>query len=476
MQWYLPDQDDGPSEEAADYGLPVHDLLITRGLTMQETDLQVISAAERKEFLPFALPDLDDDELVEIKEALDSGWITTGPKVRQFEAEFAAAVGAPYALAVNSCTAAMHLALEAIGLQAGDIVLTTPYTFAATAEVVRYFNATPVFVDVERDTLNMDTQRLAETIEDLERCLSASGVPRTTAVSRALNYDQQLGPNDHKRGSAVKAIIPVHFAGLPVDLDPVYAIAAERGLAVIEDAAHAFPARYKGRLIGQKLDTSVMSQVPHFTCFSFYATKTITTGEGGMICAANEELVDRCRVMALHGISKDAWKRYTAEGSWYYEIIAPGYKYNMTDIAAAMGLAQLRKAERMWQRRRDIAARYNEAFGAMPELQIPADRETCQHAWHLYPLRLNLAKLRMDRGQFIQELKLLNIGASVHFIPLHLHPYYQQTYGYIPNDFPVAFQEYQRVVSLPIYSKMSDRDVEDVITAVTKVVAQWRIQ
>jgi dTDP-4-amino-4,6-dideoxygalactose transaminase len=210
-------------------------------------------------------------------------------------------------------------------------------------------------------------------------------------------------------------------------------------------------------------------------CFSFYATKTITTGEGGMICTDDEALIERGRIMALHGISKDAWKRYTAEGSWYYEIIAPGYKYNLTDIAAAMGLAQLAKAERMWQRRCEIAQRYHKAFSDLPELQIPIDRADCQHAWHLYILRLNLERLKVDRAGFIEGLKQLKIGASVHFIPLHLHPYYRHTYGYTPSDFPIANQEFQRVISLPIYSKMSDQDVTDVIQAVQELVSEYRI-
>jgi dTDP-4-amino-4,6-dideoxygalactose transaminase len=401
----------------------------------------------RNLFLPFALPDVDSSELAEIKEALDSGWVTTGPKTRQFEAEFAAAVGAQHAVAVNSCTAAMHLALEAIGLQRGDEVITSPYTFASTAEVVRYFDARPVFVDICPTDFNLNPDLLEAAVTNRTR-----------------------------------AIIPVHVAGLPADLDAIYAIATRHNLAVVEDAAHAFPAKYKGQFIGQDLKSDrtphasrLTSHVSHFTCFSFYATKTITTGEGGMICTDDEALAERCRVMALHGISKDAWKRYTAEGSWYYEIIAPGYKYNMTDIAAALGLAQLRKAGRMWQRRQEIAMRYNDAFGALPELQTPVDRADCQHAWHLYMLRLNLDRLRLDRAQFIQELKQCNIGTSVHFIPLHLHPYYRETYGYAPADFPVAFKEFRRVVSLPIYSKMSDQDVEDVIDSVSRVVCQWRM-
>jgi dTDP-4-amino-4,6-dideoxygalactose transaminase len=392
----------------------------------------------RSLFLPFALPDVDSSELAEIKEALDSGWVTTGPKTRQLEAEFVAVVGAKRAVAVNSCTAAMHLALEAIGLQRGNEVITTPYTFAATAGVVRYFDAKPVFVDVCPAALNINPELIEAAI------------------------------TQH-----TKAIIPVHIAGLPADLDAIYAIAARYNLTVVEDAAHAFPAKYKGQFIGQDLKSD-SSHVSRFTCFSFYATKTITTGEGGMICTDDEALAERCRIMSLHGISKDAWKRYTAEGSWYYEIIAPGYKYNMTDIAAAIGLAQLRKAERMWRRRREIALRYSDAFGALPELQTPVDRADCQHAWHLYILRLNLDRLRIDRAQCIEELKQLNIGTSVHFIPLHLHPYYRETYGYVPTDFPVAFKESQRVISLPIYSKMSDEDVEDVIDSVLRVMKKWR--
>ncbi|MBK9054028.1 MAG: DegT/DnrJ/EryC1/StrS family aminotransferase [Chloroflexi bacterium] len=376
----------------------------------------------RDTFLPFALPDIDETELAEVREALLSGWVTTGPKTRQFEAEFAAAVNAKHAIAVNSCTAAMHLALEAIGLERGDEVITTPYTFAATAEVIRYFDARPVLVDICPDDFNLNPA-----------LLEAAITPRT------------------------KAIIPIHIAGLPADLDAIRAVAQKHSLAVIEDAAHAFPTMYKGRMIGQISD---------FTCFSFYATKTITTGEGGMICTDNDAWAERCRIMALHGISKDAWKRYTAEGSWYYEIIAPGYKYNMTDVAAAMGLAQLRKATTMWQRRREIAQIYNQAFANHPALQTPTDRPDSQHAWHLYMLRLHPDQLPLDRAQFITQLKEKNIGSSVHFIPLHLHPYYRETYGYQPDDFPIAYQEYQREISLPIYSKMSLSDVEYVIETV----------
>ena len=384
----------------------------------------------REKFLPFAFPDLDESELNEIREALNSGWVTTGPKTKQFESEFGAAVGAKHAIAVNSCTAAMHLALDAIGLKRGDDVVTTPYTFAATAEVIRYFDARPVFVDVEPEFLNIDPALI-------ERALT----PHT------------------------KAIMPVHIAGLPADLGRIHEIARRRGIPVIEDAAHAFPSTYGGKTIGALSD---------ITCFSFYATKTITTGEGGMICTENDALAERCRIMALHGISKDAWKRYTAEGSWYYEIIAPGYKYNMTDVASAMGLAQLRKARTMFERRKEIARRYNDAFSPIAEVQVPGDRRDAQHALHLYMLRLNLDRLSIDRARFMQELKKRNIGASVHFIPLHCHPYYRETFGYRETDLPVAFREYTREVSLPIYSRMTDGDVGCVVEAVSSIAAEHR--
>jgi perosamine synthetase len=273
--------------------------------------------------------------------------------------------------------------------------------------------------------------------------------------------------------------MPVHLAGLACDLEPIETIAREHDLVVVEDAAHALPTRRHGRLIGasrlSQAEAGSASPRPGFTCFSFYATKTLTTGEGGMIVTDDDEWAERCRIMSLHGISHDAWNRYAAEGSWYYEIVAPGFKYNLTDVAAAMGLAQLRKVERMWARRAEIARRYTAAFGQMPELQPPAEATAGdQHAWQLYILRLNLDRLRLDRARFMQELRARNIGASVHFIPLHLHPYYRDTYGYQPEDFPVAHREYWRLVSLPIYSRMSDRDVQDVIEAVGDIVEQNR--
>lgn len=385
----------------------------------------------RPDFLPFALPDYTAAEQEAVREVLESGWVTTGARTRQFEAEFAKAVGARYAVAVNSCTAALHLALEAAGVGAGDEVITTPYTFAASAEVIRYFGARPVFVDVVRSTLNIDPARLAEAI-----------TPRT------------------------KAVIPVDIAGLSADYDPIMAVCRDRGIAVIEDAAHSFPSTYNGRMIGSIADV---------TCFSFYATKTLATGEGGMLCTDDQARADRCRIMSLHGISRDAWKRYTAEGSWYYEVIAPGFKYNLTDIASALGLVQLRRAEEMAARREAIARRYNEAFAPLDALQLPepGTAET-RHAWHLYMLRLHLDRLTIDRSRFIEELRRWNVGASVHFIPLHTQPYYRDLYGFAPEDFPVAWEEYQREISIPIYSRMSDDDVEYVIRAVTGIVAAHR--
>lgn len=385
--------------------------------------------AESK-YLAFAMPDVDGEELKELREALESGWVTTGPKVKAFELQFARTVGAKHAIAVNSCTAAMHLALEAIGVKRGDDVVTTPYTFAATAEVIRYFDARPVFVDVDPASLNIDPEGLARAL-----------TPKT------------------------KAVIPVHLAGLPAEMDAIRDAVSSRALPVIEDAAHTFPASYKGRPVGS---------LSEFTAFSFYATKTITTGEGGMITTDNDEWADRCRIMSLHGISKDAWKRYTAEGSWFYEIIAPGYKYNMTDIAAGMGLAQLRKATGMRDKRKAISQQFNAAFRNIPEVQVPYDREDCEHAWHLYMLRLNLERLTIDRAQFMNELRERGIGASVHFIPLHIHPYYRDHFGFAPEAFPVAYREYMREVSLPIYSRMTAEDSERVINAVVDIVRHNR--
>ena len=394
------------------------------------------------DFLPFALPVIEEEEISEVLDVLKSGWITTGPKVKLFEREFAEYIGCKHAIAVNSCTAALHLALEAIGIGEGDEIITSPMTFAATGEVIRYFKARPIFVDIDSKTMNLDMELLENAVQ--KRCESGDG----------------------KR---LKAIIPVHYAGYPCDMDAIMALASRYDLKIIEDAAHAFPTSYKRKMVGTLGD---------ITCFSFYATKNITTGEGGMITTENEEYADRMRIMSLHGISKDAWKRYTAEGSWYYEIIAPGYKYNLTDVAAGLGVAQLRKADAFLKRRMQIADRYHEAFQELNELDLPLaceGEEGTTHSWHLYVIRLNLQRLQIDRNEFIDELRRKGIGTSVHFIPLHIHPYYRETYGYQSDDFPVAYETYQRIISLPIYAKMTDQDVNRVIESVTEIVKSNRI-
>lgn len=421
----------------------------------------------RPDHLPFALPDVGAAELEEVREVLESGWLTSGPKAQRFEREFAAYVGAQYAVSVNSCTAAMHLSLEAAGVQAGDFVLTTPYTFAATAEVVRYFDAVPVFVDVDPETLNIDPQRLEDTLQDLERCLTSAAQPSMPAVARVLASGANAG---HTRQSLrrPRAVMPVHIAGHPCAMDDIVAIAQEHDLRIVEDAAHACSASASGKLIGSSPGPGVWST----TCFSFYATKTLATGEGGMVTTDDQACAERIRLMSLHGVSKQAWKRYTADGSWYYEITAPGYKYNMPDVTAAIGLAQLRKVEAMRLRREEIAAQYSRAFEPYAAVQVPATHDRIRHAWHLYMLRLHEDRLSIGRDEFIETLKQRKIGVSVHFIPLHLHPYYRDTYGYHPDDFPVSLREYQREISLPVYSKMSDFDVQSVIDAVTAILDQ----
>jgi len=380
----------------------------------------------RTTFLPFALPHITQAEIDEVVDTLRTGWLTTGPKTKRFEREFAERVGTPHALAVNSATAAMHLALDAIGLQPDDEVIVPVYTFTATAEVVVYFRARPVFVDVDPVTCNLDPAQLENHIT-----------------------------------SRTRVIMVVHIAGLPAEMDAILAIAQAYNLPVIEDAAHAFPAKYKGRTIGSISD---------LTAFSFYATKTLSTGEGGMLTTANPAYAERAALMAFHGISRDAWKRYRAEGSWYYEVARAGYKYNMTDLAAALGLHQLARSEWLLERRRAIAQRYTEAFSQIPELETPPSPAHVEHAWHLYILRLRLERLTISRDAFIQALTEAQIGTSVHFIPLHLHTFYRDTYHLVAGDFPAALHAYQRAISLPIYPSMTEEDVEDVIIAVEQVI------
>lgn len=401
----------------------------------------------KQEFLPFALPWIGEEEIEEVTACLKSGWLTTGPRTRQFEADFAAYVGSKYTVAVNSATAALHLALEAAGIQAGEEVLVPTMTFAATAEVVRYLGARPVLIDCHPATLNIDIQQIAHYLET--QC----------------THDEQ-GAFNKQTKARVRAIIPVHYAGLPCDMPALLALAQTHNLVLIEDAAHALPARSAGTFVGTQSLAGA---------FSFYANKNITTGEGGMLTTDDEELANRVRMMSLHGISRDAWLRFTAQGSWYYEILEPGYKYNMTDIAAALGLVQLRRSDMLWKIRSDYARRYTEAFSRLPEIITPADAPPGdQHGWHLYILRIDPDRLKIDRAAFIEALKELGIGTSVHYIPLHQHPYYRATYGYCPTDMPVAKQAGERLITLPLYPRMTEGDVQRVIDAVTEIVGKYR--
>lgn len=395
----------------------------------------------RETFLNFSPPSIGAEEINEVVDTLRSGWITTGPKTKRFEQEFAETVGAPASLAVNSGTAAMHVALAALGVGAGDAVITTPMTFVSSVHVIEQVGAQPIMVDVEPDTLNIDPARVAEAIDAARR-----------------------------QGLRVKGILPVHLYGHPCDMNRLIELAREHDLAIVDDAAHALPARHDGRMIGS---FAKPNGVRVLTCFSFYATKNLTTGEGGMLTGP-ANLIDEARIWSLHGMSRDAWDRYSANGSWYYEVIRPGFKYNLTDIQAALGLQQLRKLKVFQARRQEIAHEYNESFSKFTELSCPITRPNVEHAWHLYVLRLNLEQLRITRNEFIEELKQRQIGASVHFIPVHLHPYYRDKYGFQPGDFPVAFNEFQRIISLPLHPRLTARDVHDVIAAVEEIVVKFK--
>lgn len=379
-------------------------------------------------FIPFSSPEIDDDEISSVIRTMRSGWLTTGPNVLKFEKNFSSYLGCDLeSIAVNSATAGLHLALEALGIGPGDEVITTTHTFTATAEVIRYLGAHPVFVDIKKDTLCID-------VDAFEQAIS----------------------------SRTKAVIPVHFGGLAVDMPRLLDIAHRYGLKVIEDAAHALPATSNGKLVG-----SLESDV---TVFSFYANKTMTTGEGGMLVTRNSEIAKRVKVMRLHGINRDVFDRFTSKvPSWYYEIVAPGFKYNMTDIAAAMGIPQLKKVGDFQRRRQQISERYHTELNTLP-IKLPAKAPNGDiHAWHLYVIRLN-DDAPVSRDIFIERMFEMGIGCSVHYIPLHLHPYWRDSYKLTSDMFPVSHKAYKQSISLPIYSKMTDDDVDTVIATVKTIL------
>lgn len=383
----------------------------------------------RAEFLPFHRPAIANAEIQAAVRALRSGWLTMGPRTQEFEERFRAYVGAKHAVAVSSCTAGLHTTLAAIGVGPKDEVLTSPLTFTSTAMVAVHLGAKPVFADVDGETFNLDPE-------------AARG---------------RLGPR-------TKAMIPVHHGGLPCDLDALAAMARANGTFLLEDAAHAFGASYGGKRIGAVGDA---------TAFSFYATKPLTTGEGGMVTTDDGALADRLRSLRLHGISRDAWKRYTATGDWYYEVLDAGYKYNMTDVQAAIGLVQLRRAETLFRKRRSAAAYLTKGLRGLATVTVPRERRGSVHAWHLYPILIDVDRLRIDRAKFIEAMRAENIGTSVHFIPLHLQPFYQKAFGYRRGDFPVAERVYDRIVSLPLYPGLTRADLDDVVDAVAKIVAHY---
>ncbi len=462
--------------------------------------------------IPFFRYEYDPAALAAIDECLRSGWLTTGPKTKLFEQRFADAVRNDddvYAVAVNSCTAALHLALEAVGVRRGEIVLVPTHTFAATAEVVRYFDAIPVFVDIDSDTMNISVEHLAYILDEI-------------AGGRAVP-----GLDDTRR--RVRAILPVHYGGQPCDLHAIHALAARHGCEVIEDAAHAFPAALSashetiGRLNDQtmrrsddqtirRLDDQTVPRSPfpvprsdsplptpdsplptphtplptphsplptrigggtsRVTCFSFYANKTITTGEGGMATTTDAALAERMRLMSLHGMNRDPWNRFAKTGTWDYQLVAPGFKYNLTDIAAALGLTQLVRAEEFRSARQRISEKYNEAFADLDTVEPLVWRYGHLHAHHLYVLKLRLDRLRITRAEFIEQMKARGIICSVHWRPLHMHPYYVETYGYHAEDFPQAAALWPRIVSLPLYPSMSDAEFDYVRDAVRGIVLQ----
>jgi dTDP-4-amino-4,6-dideoxygalactose transaminase len=389
-------------------------------------------------YIPFHLPSIGQEEIDEVAAALRSGWLTSGPRTQQFEAEFKTYVRAHHALAVNSATAGLHLALAALDIGPGDEVITTPMTFCATVNTILEVGAKPVLADIQADG-NIDPASIAARI-----------TPRT------------------------RAIMPVHIAGLPCRMEEIWTLAAQHGLRVIEDAAHAIGSEYRGLRIGQT--EAPEGRRSDAVVFSFYATKNLTTGEGGMITTGNEALYERMRRLALHGISKDAWKRYTKNGSWFYEVVECGFKYNLSDLQSAVGIHQLHRQEEFIRVRTEYARMYRDILGGLDELELPPEAEDCRHCWHLYLLRLNLENLNIDRAAFIEALRAEEIGASVHFIPIPLHPAYAEFAGLPENHCPRALALYPRLVSLPLYPAMTRDQVERVAFTVRKLIGAARKQ
>jgi dTDP-4-amino-4,6-dideoxygalactose transaminase len=387
-------------------------------------------------FIPYNLPSIGGEEIEEVVATLKSGWLTTGPRTAQFEKEFQTYVGTPYSLAVNSCTAGLHLALAALGIGPGEEVITTPLTFCATVNTIIQVGATPVLADVGADG-NIDPESVSSRI-----------TPRT------------------------RAIVPVHLGGLPCEMDSIWSLARQHNLYVVEDAAHAVGSHYRGFPIGAGNPKSgIHSDV---VAFSFYATKNLTTGEGGMLTTHNMDLLEKMRILCLHGISKDAWNRYSERGNWYYEVVDCGFKYNLSDLQSAVGIHQLRKQESFIETRSRYAAMYQQAFANIPEVELPPDHSVCRHSWHLYALRLNLGKLEIGRAEFIQALRKRNIGASVHFIPIPLHPYYARIESIAESPCPRAMELYPRLVSLPLYPAMTEEQIFRVIAAVKEIIGASR--
>jgi perosamine synthetase len=407
------------------------------GVKMRADDLQrtmgaaAAAAPAEQPFIAFHKPSIGEDEIAAVVDTLRSGWLTMGPKTRAFEEAFAARLGVEPGVAVNSATAGLHLGLDALGIGAGDEVLVPTVTFASTAATVIHTGARPVLVDCEPDTLNFS-------VADAVR----KWTPRT------------------------KAMVPVHFGGHPCDMDAIHALAAEKGVPVMEDAAHALPARYRGRTIGT---------ISALTVFSFYATKNLATGEGGMVVGRDPALLDRIRGRRLHGMTRDAWKRYSKDGSWRYDVAYPGFKYNMTDMNAALGLVQLGRLSAMQERREAIVARYQAALADVDELlELPTVRPEIDHAWHLFAVRVRSERLRIDRDAVIQELTAAGVGTSVHFIPLHEHSYYRDVLGARAADLPVATREWQRIVSLPLYPDLTNADVDRVADRLRDILRRHR--